>query len=123
MEIDEIRDHLLGMPGARESTPFGEDTLVYKVGGKMFALIGIEWLPPRVNLKCDPERAIELREAHPEGVLPGYHMNKSHWNTVVLTEVPRALVLELCEHSRDLVVAGLTRKARAALNSELNSAH
>lgn len=119
MELDEMRDHLLAMPGSLESTPFGEDVLVYRIGGKMFALMGLDRLPHQVNLKCDPERAIELREQHPEGVLPGYHMSKVHWNSVVLAEVPQSLLLQLCEHSWDLVVAGLTKKARAELATEL----
>ncbi len=114
-----MRDHLLGMPGSAESTPFGEDVLVYRVGGKMFALMGIDRLPHQVNLKCDPERALDLREEYPDGVLPGYHMSKVHWNSVVLAEVPRGLVTDLCQHSWDLVVAGLTRKARAELEDEL----
>jgi len=114
-----MRDHLLRMPGSSESTPFGEDVLVYRVGGKMFALMGIDRLPHQVNLKCDPERALDLREEYPEGVLPGYHMSKVHWNSVVLAEVPRSLVMELCQHSWDLVVAGLTKKARAELEDEL----
>ena len=119
LEIDDMRDHLLGMPGSSESTPFGEDVLVYRVGDKMFALMGIDRLPHQVNLKCDPERALDLREEYPEGVLPGYHMSKVHWNSVVLAEVSRSLVMELCQHSWDLVVAGLTKKARAELEDEL----
>ena len=119
MEIDDMREHLLGVPGSSETTPFGEDVLVYRVGGKMFALMGIDRLPHQVNLKCDPERAIDLREEYPEGVLPGYHMGKAHWNSVVLAGVPRSLLMELCQHSWDLVAAGLTKKARAELEDEL----
>jgi len=95
--------HCLSKPGAEETTPFGPDTLVYKVGGKIFALTSPDDFPPRVNLKCDPERAIELRDRY-ESILPGYHMNKRHWNTVILDgSVPSALVRELVDHSYQLV--------------------
>jgi len=83
----------------------------------MFAILGLERLPAQVNLKCDPERAVELREQYPDGVLPGYHMNKQHWNSVVLEAVPDTLLIELCQHSWDLIVASLTRKARAELDA------
>lgn len=117
MEIDGLREHLLAMRGVEETLPFDDVTLVFKVGGKIFAIIPLERLPAQVNLKCDPGRAIELRERYPDGVLPGYHMNKQHWNTVVLEAVPAALLTELCQHSWDLIVASLTRKARAALDA------
>ncbi|NKB87296.1 MAG: MmcQ/YjbR family DNA-binding protein [Acidobacteria bacterium] len=119
MELDEMREHLLAMSGAAESTPFDEVSPVYKVGGKIFAILSIDALPPFVNLKCDPDRAIELREEHPEDILPGYHMNKQHWNSVQFSELPPALVKELCQHSWDLIVASLTKKARAELEAEL----
>ena len=113
MQIDAFRDHCLAKPAVTEGFPFGEQTLVFKVAGKMFALLGLDAIPPTVNLKCDPERALELREAY-EDVRPGYHMNKRHWNTVVLRgDVPAETVRQLADHSYDLVVMGLTRKARA----------
>lgn len=107
----------LALPGAEETTPFGPDVLVYKVGGKMFALTSPDEHPPRVNLKCDPERALELRDRY-EDIVPGYHMNKRHWNTVVLGgRLPTALVRELITHSYELVVASLPAKTRSALRA------
>lgn len=112
---DEARDELLSRPGVSEETPFGPEVLVYKVGGKMFATLGFEDEEGRMNLKCDPERAVELRDEH-EGVLPGYHMNKKHWNTFVLDgSLKKSLVVELIGHSYDLVVKGLPRRVREEL--------
>ena len=78
MHLADLRTHCLAKPGATEDLPFGPDTLVFKVAGKVFALANLEWLPPAVNLKCDPERAVELRETYAD-VAPGYHMSKRHW--------------------------------------------
>ncbi len=115
MTVETIRAHCLSFPGTEETLPFGPEVIVYKVAGKMFALLIPEDMPPRVNLKCDPERALELRDRH-EAVLPGYHMNKRHWNTVLLDgSLPAALVREMIDHSRALVVAALPRKAQQAL--------
>lgn len=106
---------MMSMTGVTEETPFGPEVLVYKVGGKMFATLGMDEEVGRMNLKCDPDRAVELREEH-EGILPGYHMNKQHWNTLVLDgSLPGPLVVELIEHSYALVVAGLSRKVRDEL--------
>ena len=101
-------------PHAEASSPFGPDNVVFKVAGKMFALISLD--VPRVNLKCDPERAERLRERHP-GVTPGYHMSKRHWNSVLWEEETfDAGQLEgWVRESYDLVVASLTRKQRALL--------
>ncbi len=111
----QLYDYCMAKPGTVEDYPFGEETLVFKVGGKMFALTGIEALPPRVNLKCDPERVPELRERY-EAIRPGYHMNKSHWNTVVLDgTIPEPLICELIDHSYELVVASLPAKVRKEL--------
>ena len=104
-----------GLPGATEEFPFGPDDAVFKVGGRMFALVSLEDEPGRVNLKCDQVYAQALREAFP-AVRPGYHMDKHHWNTVVLDgSVPDHLLVEWIEESYDLVVAKLTRAARAAI--------
>ncbi|NCT93920.1 MAG: MmcQ/YjbR family DNA-binding protein [Chitinophagaceae bacterium] len=84
MHIESLREFLLTFPGVEEVTPFGPDTLVYKVKGKIFCLMGLDNDPLRFNVKCDPDQAIELREAYPMAVLPGYHMNKKHWNTIVV---------------------------------------
>ncbi len=117
---DELRDYLLGKPETTEEEPFGPGVLVYKVAGKMFATLGFESDERgvevgRANLKCDPERAVELRSEH-EAILPGYHMNKRHWNTLVLDGSLKAkLVRELVDHSWDLVVAGLPKRDRERL--------
>lgn len=111
MDIEQIRDYCLYKPGVTEGLPFDEDTLVMKVGGKMFALFNIEHFTS-VNLKCDPERAQELRAENPD-IRPGFHMNKKHWNTVVVNAgVPDDLVLELIDHSYKLVFASLPKKIR-----------
>ena len=114
MNIEEYREYCLSKPGVTEGFPFGPDTLVLRVGGKIFTIAGIENFE-RVNLKCDPERAIELREEY-TGIIPGYHMNKQHWNTVYTNgSVPQKLVRELIDHSYDLVLKSLPKAKREAL--------
>ena len=109
MNIEEFRDYCLAKSGATEGTPFGEETLVFKVGGKIFAIASLDDLPARVNLKCDPERALDLRDRYQE-VQPGYHMNKKHWNTIELGgRIPNAEMRALIDHSYALV-AGQPRK-------------
>src|SRR5215203_1378421 len=106
MNLDSFRAHCLAKRGVREETPFGAHTLVYKVVGKMFALTGIPDFSS-INLKADPEKAVELRERY-EAVEPGYHMNKKHWNTVMIDgSIPDKLLLEWLEDSYQLVVTGL----------------
>lgn len=118
MDIQQYFDYCLGKPGVTEHFPFDEDTLVFKVGGKMFALSSLrEWESgrPSVNLKCDPERSAELRAEY-EAVEPGYHMSKLHWNTVAVnSDAPDGLLRELIDHSYELVVKSLTKKAQAEL--------
>lgn len=118
MHIDALREYCIAKKGVTESFPFDRDTLVFKVMGKMFALIPLErWEggEPWINLKCDPERSVLLREQY-SGIAPGYHMSKKHWNTVQCNEdVPPELVLELVDHSYHLVVSGLPKKIRSAL--------
>ncbi len=115
MYLDEFRSLCLALPGATEDQPFGPDVLAFKVCGKMFATLGLDDVPPRVNLKCEPERAVRLRERY-AAITPGYHMNKRHWNTVSLSaEVPSALVRSLTEDSYRLVVAGLREADRERL--------
>ena len=117
MNLADFCAHCLALPGAEETTPFGPETLVYKVGGKVFALTSLDQHPPSANLKCEPERALELRDRYEE-IIPGYHMNKKHWNTVDLGgRLPVALIRELIDHSYQLVVAALTRKVRETLES------
>lgn len=115
MTRDEVLELCLGLPGAVEDYPFGDDVAVIKVGGKLFALIPLRDEPGTVNLKCDPALALELRDRHP-AIEPGYHQDKRHWNTILLDgTVPGDELAELIEHSYRLVVAGLTRAVRATL--------
>ena len=102
----------LARPGAEETFPFGPETSVFKVAGKMFALSALRATPLSVSLKCEPALAVDLRAAHP-AIRPGYHLNKRHWNTVTLDgSLEDALVRDLVEDSYDLVVDGLPRSAR-----------
>jgi predicted DNA-binding protein (MmcQ/YjbR family) len=115
MDLADAIDHCLSLAHTKETTPFGPDTLVYKVAGKVFAITSLDAFPPFINLKCDPDRAIELREQH-EAITPGYHMNKKHWNSVRLDgPVPSKLICELIDHSYQLVVKSLSARERQAL--------
>lgn len=106
---------MLANPEVTEKTPFGPEVLVYKVLGKIFATLGFEDEVGRMNLKCDPERALELRDDY-EAIIPGYHMNKKHWNTLVLDgSLSGELVGGLIDHSYDLVVKGMPKKLRETL--------
>lgn len=108
-------DFCLELAGSVEDYPFGDDVAVFKVGGRMFALVSLAASPGFVNLKCDPDLALELRARHP-AVGPGYHMNKRHWNTVELDgSIAADELREQIEHSHALVVAGLPRAERARL--------
>ncbi len=115
MEIDAIRDYCLGKPGkVREGMPFGDDVLVFTVNGKIFVLMMLANRPLTINLKCDPARAIELREQY-EAVQPGYHMNKKHWNTVTLNgTVPTKEVYAMIDHSYEQVLRGTKKEHRAS---------
>lgn len=114
MNIEGYRNYCLRLKGVTEGFPFDEKTLVFKVMGKMFALTGIDEFKS-VNLKCEPELAIELRESY-YAVKPGYHMNKKHWNTILVNEdVSDKKLLELTDLSYNLVVKGLTKKQREEL--------
>ncbi|MGW4028972.1 MmcQ/YjbR family DNA-binding protein [Streptomyces sp. NPDC004838] len=115
MRPQELKAFCLGFNDASEEFPFGEDISVFKVSGKMFALSWLDSEPLAVNLKCDPDIATRLRADHP-AITPGYHMNKRHWNTVAVAELPEKLVKELIEDSYDLVVAGLPRAVRLRLD-------
>ena len=117
MDYDILHNYLLSKHGAVEDYPFGFETMVFKVMGKMFALIPLEAETLRVNLKCEPERALELRAVWPEIVLPGYHMNKRHWNTVLAesSSLPDDDLREMIDHSYDRVVASLRRVDRERL--------
>ena len=115
MNLESLRAHCLGKPGATEDTPFGDDVLVFRVRRKIFALTNLDGPPFYVNLKCDPEQALEWRAEY-DGVRPGYHMNKKHWNSVDLDgAVPAPAVREMVDHSYDQTVRSLTRAERQAL--------
>jgi predicted DNA-binding protein (MmcQ/YjbR family) len=111
MNIEFFREYCLSKSGVTEDTPFDPNTLCFRVGNKIFAIIDIDKFES-VNLKCDPEKAILLREKH-NGITPGYHMNKKHWNTVSCDgSVPTPLLLELVDHSYNLVFSSLPKKIR-----------
>ena len=115
MDLAGVCDLCLSLPQVEETTPFGPDTLVFKVAGKVFALTSPGEFPARVNLKCEPGRAMELRDEY-ESITPGYHMNKRHWNTLVLDgSLPSALVRDLVQHSYELVTAALPAARRREL--------
>jgi len=116
MDIETFRNYCLHKKGVTESLPFDENTLVFKVLSKVFALTNLIKMPLAVNLKCDPERAIELREIHSE-ITPGYHMNKKHWNTIIFESgLPTSMLTELIDHSYELVISKMTKKEKAILN-------
>ncbi|MEE9189580.1 MAG: MmcQ/YjbR family DNA-binding protein [Candidatus Neomarinimicrobiota bacterium] len=109
MKIEKLKKVLLNKLGTTEETPFGPGTMVYKVGGKMFALFGLKRDPIWLNLKCDPELALVLRLNH-SAVIPGYHMNKEHWNTVILDDsIPESEVQKMIDHSYALIVKSLPK--------------
>jgi predicted DNA-binding protein (MmcQ/YjbR family) len=118
MNIETYRDYCLEKDWVSEGFPFDGSTLVFKVLGKIFALTNVDSFT-FINLKCDPERAIELRESNP-GIQPGYHMNKQQWNSVYTDgEVTDPLILELIDHSYDLILNSIPQKKREALKKEL----
>ena len=113
MDIESFRTYCMRLKGVEETLPFGPDTLVYKVKGKAFALTGLDDEQFQVNLKCDPERAIELRDEYPGVIIPGWHMNKKHWNTVFFEHgLGKEFLISLIDHSYQLVVDGLPKKLR-----------
>ncbi|AQS69678.1 MmcQ/YjbR family DNA-binding protein [Streptomyces pactum] len=117
MTPGELRAFCLSFNAAVEDFPFDPEISVFKVLGKMFALPSLDGRPLTVNLKCDPDEAIRLRTAHPGLIVPGWHMNKRHWNTVTVDGgLPDRVVRELVEDSYDLVVAGLPRAERLRLD-------
>jgi predicted DNA-binding protein (MmcQ/YjbR family) len=115
MNIEEVRDYCLNKKGVTEEFPFDEKTLVFKVLGKMFLLSGLEHQPPKINLKCNPEKAIELREEFDGLIYGGYHMSKKHWNTIEISSLPSQFIIDLIDHSYDLVVAKMPVKLRKTL--------
>lgn len=116
MNVEELRDYCLQKSGVTEGLPFGEDTLVFKVGNKIFLLISLE-TSNRFNVKCDPELAIELRDRHAE-VIPGYHMNKVHWNTVYMDRsLTHKQLCEMIDHSYTLVLKSLPKALQAEITA------
>lgn len=115
MDIESLRNYCLSKQAAEETLPFGPDTLVYKVGGKIFLICSMNAEPLQFNVKCDPEKVIELRERY-ECVQPGYHMNKKHWNTILVDgSVSNSMLKEWIDDSYELIVDSLPAKAKAQL--------
>lgn len=112
MDIEMLRNYCLSLENVSEAFPFGNDTLVFKVSDKIFLLAGLDNTPLQFNVKCNPEHAIELREQY-ESILPGYHMNKKHWNTIILDgSIPPQFVKQMILDSYDLVYATLPKSKR-----------
>ena len=112
MNIEQIREHCLKKKAVTEEFPFDEETLVFKVRGKIFLLASLESIPLQINLKCDPEKALELREEY-EYVQPGYHMNKKHWNTIIIDgSISIRKIFEWIDESYYLVASGLKKSER-----------
>jgi predicted DNA-binding protein (MmcQ/YjbR family) len=122
MDLTQFREYCLGKACATEGMPFGPDVLVFKIGGKIFALAALDEMPTIVNLKCDPDLALELRDRY-EQVTPGYHMNKRHWNSVEIEGgLPDAALRKMIDHSYDLVAKRLPKpRAKAAVRSRRNA--
>ena len=115
MNIETIRAYCLAKKAVEDGFPFGENTLVFKVAGKMFLLASLSASPLQFNAKCDPDRAIELREQY-DAIIPGYHMNKQHWNTVIIDgSLPSSLLRKLIDDSYDIIVQSLPKKTREGL--------
>lgn len=123
IDLESFREYCLSKPKATEDMPFGEDVLVFRVGGKMFALAPLDEVAATVNLKCDPNLALELRDRYEE-VRPGYHMNKRHWNTVEIdSEIPDAELRRMIDHSYKLVVGKLTTKRESRSRRTATARH
>jgi predicted DNA-binding protein (MmcQ/YjbR family) len=114
MNLEQIREYCLSLHAVTEDMPFGDDTLVFRVMNKIFALVNISG-ETSINLKCDPPRAIELREEYPS-IIPGYHMNKQHWNTVYMDgRLKKELVTSLIDHSYELIAESLPKAKKDEL--------
>lgn len=117
MDLEALRSYCLSLPHATEEMPFGEDFLVFKVGGRIFALCSLASGEANISLKCEPAYALELRDSY-EAITPGYHLNKKHWNTLRTALLPTPLVMQLIRHSWNQVTARLTRRQRSELALE-----
>lgn len=115
MNVEDIREYCIAKEHVEEGFPFDEDTLVFKVNGKMFLLLSLSDSPVRFNVKCDPEKALQLRLEYEGTILPGYHMSKIHWNTIVVDgTLGRKILQEQIDHSYALVAAGKKTKTKKA---------
>ena len=109
MDLIEVRAYCISLSGTTEDMPFDDNTIVFRTENKIYALLNLKAEKQFLNLKCDPEKAIELREAH-SFIVPGYHMNKKHWNTIYINQAePNTLIKSLIDHSRDLIIASLPK--------------
>jgi len=118
MDIESFREYCLRKKGTEECFPFDTDTLVFKVMGKMYALAGLDNIPPRINLKADPDKCITWREEYPGLVIPGYHMNKTHWNTIYIEDgLDDRFIRDCIDHSYQLIVGSLPKKEKSILES------
>ncbi|CAN5152612.1 MmcQ/YjbR family DNA-binding protein [soil metagenome] len=116
MDIEILREYCLAKKAATEGFPFGEDTLVFKVLNKIFLLVSLTSSPLQFNAKCDPDKAVELREQYGGVIMPGYHMNKTHWNTVIIDgSLSMALLKEMIDDSYNLIVKSLPKKDKETL--------
>lgn len=116
MNANEILDYCLAKKGVTETFPFDNETLVMKVGTKMFLLMALEKQPLGINVKTDPEWSTELREQHPQ-ITGAFHMNKTHWNSVMVDGLKRELIIQLIDQSYDLVFKSLTKKIQTEINN------
>ena len=115
MNVETLREYCLSKKAVTEDFPFGETTLVFRVMEKIFLLVALDASPLQFNAKCNPEKAVELREEY-DAIKPGYHMNKKHWNTIVIDgTIPNALIKEMIDDSYDLIVQSLPKKLRDSL--------
>lgn len=115
MNIETLREYCISKKAVTEDFPFGESTLVFRVKNKIFLLVSLDANPLQFNAKCEPEKAVELREQY-DAIQPGYHMNKKHWNTVVINgSIPSALIKEMIDDSYNLIVQSLPKKSREEL--------
>ena len=111
MNLESIREYCLAKPLTGEKMPFDDSTLVFTVAGKIFALLSLNEPEIRISLKCEPDRAQELRASYPQ-ITPGYHLNKQHWNTIYVEGLSSRLILELIDHSYELIINGLPAKTK-----------
>ena len=115
MDVEQFRAYMLAKKGVTEEFPFGPDALVFKVMGKMFGITDLSKIPFQANLKQDPEKSLELRDTYDGRIIPGFHMNKKHWNTHFMQELPTELLHQLIDDSYHLVVSKLTKKQKEEL--------